>query len=792
MKHCRRYVNTSLKIARQHQHIAFNTRCRRYGIIPRSLRVKPLVDTDGGRRIAARTSSQFLSARIDECYRTLRKLKRERLLQKEELTHAVRPQDLEALESHRRIATDNEKNKAKERQKRKFDTLNLEHGCARRHDRQRMTSSDRLVVNLSSKSLSDAQKRVLAKGLKFAPAPKSIPVKEIVMNVESGLRGVPQQAADEARVRIVSLLKRARPPPRNTTREEESAIRTLKDDTGLIILPADKGNATVVLDRDEYDKKVERMLDDQLTYEKIKKDPAPSLERRMNAKLLALNRKGSIPDRLYERLRSSNGKTPLLYGLPKVHKPEVPLRPIASFVHSPTYQLSKHLSQLLSPLVGKSPSAVRNSKGFANFIAEQSISDDELLVSFDVISLFTNVPTELAVDVARKRLLADETLEERTVLEVDEIVMLLRLCLDATFVCFREKYYRQTFGTAMGSPVSVTVANLVMEEVEQTAISTYHKPPRFWKRYVDDTCTVLPKGSVHEFHRHLNGVNRHIQFTVEEEKDGCLPFLDILLTRDVDGSIQTAVYRKKTHTDRYLDFSSHHPLSHKRSVAATLLRRARDLSSNAVNRSKEETHVVSALRSNGYPRRFIQRSNPPTSQPNHQTDDGTESDTQEEDSTKKPPTVTLPYVRGLSETIKRLMEKMDVRVQLRPNRTLRQMLVKPKDPVPLDQRNGVVYRIPCKDCESTYVGQSGRSLACRMKEHQRAVRGGDTNASAIAEHAWGKQHQIDWGAAEVLDTNPSWRPRCLLESWHIHKEPSTMNRDRGNLPQIYCTLLRTD
>jgi len=79
-----------------------------------------------------------------------------------------------------------------------------------------------------------------------------------------------------------------------------------------------------------------------------------------------------------------------------------------------------------------------------------------------------------------------------------------------------------------------------------------------------------------------------------------------------------------------------------------------------------------------------------------------------------------------------------------------------------------------------------------MKEHQRAVRGGDTNASAIAEHAWGKQHQIDWGVAEVLDTNPSWRPRCLLESWHIHKELSTMNRDRGNLPQIYCTLLRTD
>ena len=97
----------------------------------------------------------------------------------------------------------------------------------RERDRRCMTSVNRLVVNLSSKSLSDQQQRVLAKGLKFAPTPKSIPVKEIVTNLESGLRRVPQQAADEARVRIVNLLKRARPPPSNIAREEENAIRTL-------------------------------------------------------------------------------------------------------------------------------------------------------------------------------------------------------------------------------------------------------------------------------------------------------------------------------------------------------------------------------------------------------------------------------------------------------------------------------------------------------------------------------------------------------------------------------------
>ena len=107
------------------------------------------------------------------------------------------------------------------------------------------------------------------------------------------------------------------------------------------------------------------------------------------------------------------------------------------------------------------------------------------------------------------------------------------------------------------------------------------------------------------FHQHLNSINEHVQFTLEKEEDGCLPFLDILLKHEPDGSIQTSVYRKSTHTDKYLDFHSHHPLSQKKSVVTTLLSRAKDLSSCAVSHKEERNHVVKALEGNGYPRRFI-------------------------------------------------------------------------------------------------------------------------------------------------------------------------------------------
>ena len=115
--------------------------------------------------------------------------------------------------------------------------------------------------------------------------------------------------------------------------------------------------------------------------------------------------------------------------------------------------------------------------------------------------------------------------------------------------------------------------------------------------------------------------------------------------------------------------------------------------------------------------------------------------------------------------------------------------MRPKDPTPPEQRNGVIYRIPCKDCTMAYIGQSGRSLACRIKEHKRAVQNGDQNSSALAEHAWQQQHHVDWAAAEVLESTRNWYPRCMIESWHIHREANSMNRERGPLPHIYCSLL---
>ena len=105
---------------------------------------------------------------------------------------------------------------------------------------------------------------------------------------------------------------------------------------------------------------------------------------------------------------------------------------------------------------------------------------------------------------------------------------------------------------------------------------------------------------------------------------------------------------------------------------------------------------------------------------------------------------------------------------MKSHRTLKQMLVNPKDSIPIQHRVGIVYRVSCKDCPKGYIGQSGHTLECRMKEHKRAVERGNTDMSAIAQHAWRNNHRVDWEAVNVLDVNTEWYKICTIESWHIY------------------------
>ena len=315
-----------------------------------------------------------------------------------------------------------------------------------------------------------------------------------------------------------------------------------------------------------------------------------------------------------------------------------------------------------------------------------------------------------------------------------------------------------------------------MEDIEGRALDTFSSPVKCWKRYVDDVLCVVARHDIESLLQHINNIEPSIQFTFESQsEEGCLPFLDVMLRRDEDGSISTSVYRKPTHTDKYLDFSSHHPIAHKASVVKTLFSRADTLSSSPTNISDEQERIYRALTTNHYPRSFINRviRKKPSILPSNRD--------------RFVRTITIPYIRGVSEAVKRALEPAKVRVVFQPNTTLRRLLVKVKDHTPEEKKANVVYSIPCTTCPAEYIGQTGRLLETRLSEHKAAVKHAKCDVSAVADHVWNHHHQMDFSNTSVLAQENNQHQRCLLESWFIRTR-TTINREVGSLLPMYSCL----
>ena len=477
----RKYERDLHRKTRYTNHHIFSLRCRDEKVIPVSLRIRPPLETKRAFKIAERASRAFLNERIKETQRKRNEVMSRIAATQRRLEHELTTDDFERVSKLCKDAAERTFVRTKRDHLRKLEGLTRKKGPVN----LKPEGLDRWLVNRTSVTLTKPQNDVLRLGLNFALAPNRVPVKDFIAAVETATTKLDEDAADDLRMRVCGVIRKARPPAPNLSRQQRIALKELKQLENVVILPADKGNATVLMTREEYNSKMEELLSTD-TYRMLKKDPTAAQEAKIGRVLRDYVKKNEVNDELYNWLRPSGCQPPRIYGLPKIHKEGVPLRPIVSCINSPSYRLSKHIAQLISPLTGSTDSFVRNSRHFVEVMAGVKLSPDELLVSFDVSSLFTNVPIQEAVDVICKRLQDDETLNERTALQPNSIAGLLQLCLQSTYFCFNGKVYEQREGAAMGSPVSAVVANLYMEHVEQLALECAPSRPRLWKRCVDD------------------------------------------------------------------------------------------------------------------------------------------------------------------------------------------------------------------------------------------------------------------------------------------------------------------
>ena len=153
----------------------------------------------------------------------------------------------------------------------------------------------------------------------------------------------------------------------------------------------------------------------------------------------------------------------------------------------------------------------------------------------------------------------------------------------------------------IGAPLSPVLASVFMIDFETKCIPVSPVPFKMWIRFVDDTYAVVKRGQEEAVLQYLNGVHSSIKFTCEVEEGGSLPFLDVLVTRGEDGVLKTTVYRKKTHTNRYLNFKSCHSMNVKWGVVKCMVRRAQRICSDEVALEKELRFLEKVFSANGFP-----------------------------------------------------------------------------------------------------------------------------------------------------------------------------------------------
>ncbi|XP_048252602.1 uncharacterized protein LOC125380886 [Haliotis rufescens] len=489
------------------------------------------------------------------------------------------------------------------------------------------------------------------------------------------------------------------------------------------------------MDTTHFNTLTDNILNDQSTYKQLKKDPTNSLQKEHKNFLNQLRDSNEIGPTLHKKLITSHPKPPYARATIKIHKDPVKARLLVCPRDTVHYNTAQHLARLLAPLGKTAKSFVKDSSEFCKKILD--IPQPGTLISYDVVDLFTNVPRDEAMEIIRTRV--EEILPSLdTRLTTDSIIRLIHSCISSTYFTWKDTFYQQTHGLPMGSPLSPLFTEIFMTHLEEKALETSPITPLCWFRKVDDTFAILhPNNDPRTILDHLNSQNPRMQFTMAEETNRQLPFLDVFVQKDKNDKLQTTVYREPTHTDQYLHYASNHPPQVKKGMVSTLARRAHNICSTKQHLTTQLSQLKQVFtQHNCYPEQLVQ-----------QTIKNITKKSQKSPRPQSAPfVISLPYFGIVSHKIQRLLKKQaNIDVVFKRSHTI-QNTIKATGKPPSSHKpepSGAVYHIPC-NCGQAYIGETSRPLKTRIKEHQSSVTKDDSK-SALSDHIRDNpSHSIQW------------------------------------------------
>ncbi|XP_044745172.1 uncharacterized protein LOC123307035 [Coccinella septempunctata] len=396
-----------------------------------------------------------------------------------------------------------------------------------------------------------------------------------------------------------------------------------------------------------------------------------------------------------------------------------------------------------------------------------------------------------AIDAELESLVANKTWEI-----VDKPADAVVIDSSTIYFSYDGTYYRQKEETPMGSRISGIVAEDVTDKILDYAKGRLSCLLPFCRKYIDDVITAIPKELIQQSLEILNSFDPRgtLQSTIEEEANNSLPFLHMRVIREVttEGStLLTDWYRKQISSSRYIHYKSYHPMSMKINIILNLKTRVTKPSHKCVN--KNLRILLGILGENGYPHEILTRSifNTGNSIEILQQPGPIAEENEQEQIKQK--YISLPYIEELTPLLNKLIPSEKFILATRNVKQLRSFFTKHKDHTSLLQCNGVVYKIPCQNCEAVFIGQTSTFLRQRLSSH-RSDNNTKKKSSALAIHAVEEEHQPVFDAVEVLDRERNLEGRLFMEMVRISQEEHSVNsrKDIQNLSIMNSLLIEWD
>lgn len=381
--------------------------------------------------------------------------------------------------------------------------------------------------------------------------------------------------------------------------------------TNTVLRKTDKSKVFHLGKFEDYEKRSEEYMAKTQAYQCLDhNNPLPDLIQRTNRYLLDLRLAKWITQKHYEQLCVKPNEVELahLYYLPKAHKPGTPLRPIISGIKYPTVKISKFLDDLLRPLFNQMAMETTVNSGFELVKLLQQWSQDNfksetLLGTIDVADLYTMIPQIEGV-LALREMFDHLKIKQINGLTIEVILRLARFVMVNNYFQYNNIYYHQIRGGAMGSPLTLTIANCYMFFFEQNISKQVRNSRGIYIRYIDDIFIAINWPLRH----FLKQIDRWNTFDINIQLSGNIGqvanFLDLHIENKA-GQLCTSVYQKPSYEPYYLPFNSIHPLHMKKNIPFAMLLRAIRYCSTFEHYISERTKLKMALLVNKYPSKFI-------------------------------------------------------------------------------------------------------------------------------------------------------------------------------------------